>query len=151
MAVLHLVVLAAVLGWGRERRETPMLKGSRHLAYGPEHWTGAGGSAGNVYNLGPVSAQHWPQCAHLSNGERQACWRWAGGPGWVARLTLMNCMSSLVFFSMCCRRSPWNVCTCVECRVGLIRATQSSPSPGVPLPTLLLTYQAPDQPSEKWI
>ena len=79
MAVLHLVVLAAVLGWGGKRRETPVSKGSRHLAYGPERWTGAGGSAGNVYNLGPVSAQHWPQCTHLSNGERQFCWRWAGG------------------------------------------------------------------------
>ena len=36
-----------------------MSKGSRHLACGPEHWTGAGRSAGDVYNLGPVSAQHW--------------------------------------------------------------------------------------------
>lgn len=91
------------------------------------------------------------QCAHLSSGERQACWRWAGGARVGARLTLMNCMSSLVFFSMCCRRSPWNVCTCVECRVGLIRATQSSPGPGIPLTTLLLTHQAPDEPSEKWV
>lgn len=31
-------------------------------------------SAGNMYNLGPVNAQRWPQCAHPSKGERRSCW-----------------------------------------------------------------------------
>lgn len=52
VAVLHLVVLAAVLGWGGERRETPVSKSSRHLAYGPEYWTGAGTQLGTCITWG---------------------------------------------------------------------------------------------------
>ena len=55
-----------------------------------------------------------------------------GGPSAAARLTLMNCMSSLVFFSMCCSRSPWNVCTCVERRAGAIRAALPFSGPSIP-------------------
>jgi hypothetical protein len=50
----------------------------------------------------------------------------------------MNCISSLVFFSMCCSRSPWKVCTCVERGVGAIRVVLLSPAqhPFVPSITM---------------
>lgn len=114
VAVLDLVVLAAVLGWDREGRGALVSKSSRHPAHGSERWAGAEGSTGNASDMEPVSAQRWPQGAHLSMGRDGSPMPGRGpgrGPGRAARLTLMNCMSSLVFFSMCCSRSPWNVCT----------------------------------------
>lgn len=87
-----------------------------------------GGSAGNMDSLG-----RRPRCAHPSNGERPSCGDGLGGQGGGAPLTLMNCMSSFVFFSMCCSRSPWNVCTCVQCRVGVIRVALIIPRPRHPL------------------
>lgn len=51
VAVLHLVVLAAVLGWGGQRRETPTSKSSRHPACGSEHRTRGRGPAGPAQNL----------------------------------------------------------------------------------------------------
>lgn len=44
VAVLHLIVLAAVLGEGGERKETPMSKSSRLRVHGSEHWTGPRGA-----------------------------------------------------------------------------------------------------------
>lgn len=136
-----------------------MSMSSRFLAHGLEHWTGPqGDSAGNTCSLGPVNAQRRPPCAIYQTRRGSLACDGLGGPRWVARLTLMNCMSSLVFFSMCCSRSPWNVCTCVECRVGVIRVALIFPTLQHPLhtaqcatqPTEFLTHQAPAQSSEKW-
>ena len=60
-----------------------MSKGSRHLACGPEHWTGEGRSAGDVYNLGPVSAQHWLSVPICQVGRGRPAGDGPGGPGWV--------------------------------------------------------------------
>lgn len=98
VAVLDLIVLAAVLGEGAG--------GGRPTSRALDSWP-MGQSAGQGRRLGwervCPGAGHCPALVPSVRREEAA-----------ARLTLMNCMSSLVFFSMCCSRSPWNVCTCVE-------------------------------------
>lgn len=134
VVILPLVVLAAVLGEGGERRETPMSKSSRLGVHWSEHWTGSRGAQLETQTAWRQSVPSTGLSVLIYQMGR-GCLAGAG-LGWgvkvVAILTLMNCISSLVFFSMCCSRSPWNVCTCVECRVGVIRAVLIIPRPRHP-------------------
>lgn len=149
MAVLHLVVLAAVLGWGGERRGDPHCQRAQGTwPVGQSTGQGQGSQLGTCTTWGQSVPSTGSVCPSVKWGEAGLL---AMGEGRVgARLTLMNCMSSLVFFSMCCRVSMEGLHLCG------VQGGVDQGDPIIPRPRCSTDHSAPDtpgscEPSEKWV